>query len=177
MKFCHRCKQNKELTEFAKDRSKPNGLNHKCKECDRKNKADKNKQRQIIKNMKYPSGITNTDLYTIGNRFYLNNNPYIGYYHIIDNKFFTERLPGKYSKELVQYPQDIKNNKSLDINKKYFIKKINEGFVKLIGINEYQNYINNPLYKTIEIDESNIDELNKAKQTIPEIKMYYDQIS
>lgn len=169
MKFCHRCKQNKELTEFAKDRSKPSGLNHKCKECDKTNQRNKTKQKQALKAMKYPSGVTNTDLYTIGNRFYLNNKPYIGYYHIIKGEFFTERMPGKYSKTLVQYP-NVKEIINLD--KKYFVKKVNEGYARLVGANEYQNYINNPLYKTAEFTENNIEEINKAKEIIPEINQY-----
>lgn len=172
MKICPKCKSKKELSEFAKDKSKLSGYNYKCKKCDREDKVNKNKTRQKIKSMKYPLGITNTDLYTIGNRFYLDNKPYTGYYHIINGEFFTEKLPGKYSKKLIQYQKEFIYKDGFDPNKKYFVKKINEGYARSVGVNEYQNYINNPLYKTVEINSNNIDEINNAIKLIPEIQSY-----
>lgn len=35
MKRCSRCKTLKDESEFCKDRSRPNGLNHRCKPCNR----------------------------------------------------------------------------------------------------------------------------------------------
>ena len=40
MKACSRCKQSKPLTEFWKDRSKPDGRQHVCKECERSRKRN-----------------------------------------------------------------------------------------------------------------------------------------
>jgi hypothetical protein len=37
MKKCTTCKETKELLEFGKDKSRSDGLNAKCKECDRSN--------------------------------------------------------------------------------------------------------------------------------------------
>lgn len=171
-KHCYKCKTYKYITEFNKDASKKSGYHHKCKQCDIEKEHFRKNQKKQLKNMKYPSGTTISYLYTNGNRLYLDNKSYTGWYHIIGGQFFTEKLPGKYSKPLKQYPSELKNQKPLDPNKKYFVKKINEGFVRSIGINEFEQYKNNPLYKSIEIDITNNDDINKAKELIPEISKY-----
>ena len=46
MKICPKCKQEKELSEFSKNKTKSDGLNFLCKEC-----ANKNNQRNYYKNI------------------------------------------------------------------------------------------------------------------------------
>ena len=174
MKYCHKCKQNKELEEFAKDGSKKCKYNNKCKQCDIEREHFRKHQKKEFKLMQYPSGTTIPFQYTLGNRLYLNNKSYTGWFHIIGGEFWTEKLPGKFSKKLIQYQKEFppEPTKSLKVNKGYFVKKINEGFARSVGVNEFEKYKNNPLYKTIEIDKNNPEEIEKAKQLIPETSYF-----
>ena len=43
---------------------------------------------------------------------------------------------------------------------------------RFMSKNEFEKYKNNPLYKTIEIDKNNPEEIEKAKQLIPETSYF-----
>lgn len=170
-KKCIECKSTKNISEFHKDKTRKDGYCNKCKICDKINIYSRSKKIRNIK-MKYPRGVVKTDLYTVGGRFHLNNKPYIGWFHMIDKEFFSGKEPNDgYSKKLTQFQQDFLKPviEEYKPNIKYFIKKVNEGYVKITDENNYNNYLNNPLYKTIKLDSNNIDEVNKAKQIIPEL--------
>lgn len=172
-KTCIKCKETLTAFNFYKDTTRKDFLNQKCKSCDSLDAKNKRKDKQKLKKMKYPAGTILTDQYTTGSRLFLNNKSYIGWFHIIKKEFFTGRQPGPYSKKLIQYQKDFPTNKKekpLDLNMGYYIKKINEGFARSVGINEFEQYKNNSLYKTIEVNKNDPESIYQAKQIIPELK-------
>lgn len=170
MKKCIICENYLDLNKFYKDSTRTDKHDNKCKECDKNIKIKKRALKKELKKMKYPLGTTLLEQYTNGGRFYLNNKPYIGWFHRIDKKFYTGKQPGSNSKLLETEIKKEEIIKPLELNKNYYIKRVNEGFAKKVGINEFEQYKNNPLYKTVEVNLDDIESINKAKEIIPEIK-------
>lgn len=173
-KTCFICKELLPISKFWKDKSRKDGYDNKCMICDRKQIKYKITKINELKKMKYPLGTVLTEQYTNGKRFHLNNKPYIGWFYTINGEFFTGKQPGPFSKKLIQFQKEFPNkNKIIQPNKVYYIKKINEGFAKSVSSDEFKNYINNPLYKTVSLDKNNIEEINEAKKIIPELNLYF----
>lgn len=173
-KKCVGCKEFKSIEHFFKDKTRKDGYNNKCKICSDNNIYNRSKKIKKIK-MKYPRGVIKDNLYTAGGRFHLNNKPYIGWYHSIDGQFFSGASSSDgYSKKLIQFQTEFPKEKikieSYKPNIKYFTKRINEGFAKSIGLNDFNNYSTNVLYKTVKVDLNDIESVNKAKELIPELK-------
>jgi len=176
-KRCIRCKKDLDVSYFYKDKTRKDGYDNKCKKCDYKHNRIKYNENRELKKMKYPLGTVLTEQYTNGGRFHLNNKPYVGWFHLINGEFFTGKQPGSFSKKLIQFQKEFPNQqkeaKPLKINKGYYIKKVNEGFARSVGVNEYEKYKNNPLYKTVEVNKDDVDDIFRAKQLIPEINYYF----
>lgn len=175
-KKCIRCKRDLDISNFWKDKTRKDGHDNKCIECDCKQYRIKHNKSKELKKMKYPLGTVLIEQYTNGGRFHLNNKPYIGWFHLINGEFFTGKQPGPYTKKIIQFQKEFPNSKKtkpLKINKGYYVKKVNEGFARSVGVNEYEKYKNNPLYKTVEVNKDDQDEVFKAKQIIPEIKYFF----
>jgi hypothetical protein len=122
----------------------------------------------------YPAGIITENLYTSGGKFVLNKNPYIGYYHQIADKYYTESTQTDNSKELTLLSdfikQQVPEKSSYDSTKFYFIRKINDKIIRNVGVNEYNKVKNNPSYTAIEVDSTDPVSVFEATNKFPEIK-------
>jgi hypothetical protein len=112
----------------------------------------------------YPLGTIKENLYTVGNKFILNDKPYIGYYHQITNKYYTETTHTDNSKEIFLIADYVKqqalNKVSFDSTKSFFVKKVNESTLKKVDVNEYNKVKNDPLYNTFETTNNPIIPIN-----------------
>lgn len=106
MKICNECKQNKELSEFNRDKSRKDGYSYKCKQCLKKihhNLYENNKEKYLDKSKKY----------------YENNKEK----HILRNKNYVQCNKDKNIKYQQKYFRNnqtkIREYKKLYVNYKY----------------------------------------------------------
>jgi hypothetical protein len=63
MKICFKCKQNKSLKNFSKDKTRKGGIQYKCKECQKKHDTKRNSLHEFkLKNNKYSKERRKVDL-------------------------------------------------------------------------------------------------------------------
>ena len=123
----------------------------------------------------YPYGVITENLYTVGNKFILDEKPYIGRYHQIENKYYTGSTHDSNSKELILLYNYIKNKVVSNIpynpNKQYFIKKNNDTTIKKTSASEYNKVKNDPLYVTVEVDITNPNSISNANKLLPDLNL------
>lgn len=110
MKKCYQCKETKSLIDFSKDRSRPDGLSYKCKNCDYKQKLilkhkdlDKYKEKIKVHQKNYRSKSTTKQKYR---EYYLINKE-----KMITKCYFSKlkKLFGITEKQYLQMLQEQEN--------------------------------------------------------------------
>lgn len=124
-KICSKCKIEKDTSEFSKNKSKTDGFQHSCKEC---NKIYKQKYRS-----------ENKDKIKIMNKeYYQENKDHIQKQHKEYYENSEEKRKQYYNLNKERISKRCKNN--YDINKEYILKQKQEYYKQNIErINEYLN--------------------------------------
>jgi len=132
---------------------------------------------QVKKNskMQIPKSKIVENLYTTGTKFLFSVGgrkiPYIGYYHQINNKFYTGATNTNDSKIL--YPitlRDIVSALPFNVNILCFVKKINENNIKKVGENEFAKYSSDPQYVSVKVDITDPQSITSAITQLPQVK-------
>jgi hypothetical protein len=125
--------------------------------------------------MQVPKSKIVENLYTNGTKFLININgrkiPYIGYYHQINNKFYTGATNTNDSKSLFLITfKDVISALPFNVNILCFVKKINENNIKKVGENEFEKYSSDSQYVSVKIDITDPVSIADAVSKLPQVK-------
>jgi hypothetical protein len=125
--------------------------------------------------MQVPKSKIVENLYTNGTKFLININgrkiPYIGYYHQINNKFYTGATNTNDSKTLFPITfKDVISALPFNVNILCFVKKINEDNIKKIGENEFEKYSSDTQYVSVKVDITDPISIADAFSKLPQVK-------
>lgn len=125
--------------------------------------------------MQIPKSKIVENLYTSGTKFLLNIGgkkiPYIGYYHQINNKFYTGATNTNDSKQLLPITfKDVISAIPFNISIICFIKKVNENNIKKVGENEFEKYSSDPQYVSVKVDITNPQSIKDAVIKLPQVQ-------
>ena len=125
--------------------------------------------------MQVPKSKIVENLYTNGTKFLLSVGgrkiPYIGYYHQINNKFYTGSTNTNDSKLLSPITfRDVLSAIPFNVNILCFVKKINEDNIKKVGENEFEKYSSDTQYVSVKIDVTDPQSVADAVSKLPQVK-------
>jgi hypothetical protein len=125
--------------------------------------------------MQVPKSKIVENLYTNGTKFLININnrkiPYIGYYHQINNKFYTGATNTNDSKTLFPITfKDVISALPFNVNILCFVKRINEDNIKKIGENEFEKYSSDTQYVSVKVDITDPISIADAVSKLPQVK-------
>jgi len=127
--------------------------------------------------MQIPKSKIVENLYTTGTKFLISIGgkkvPYIGFYHQINNKFYTGATNTDDSQVLFPITvKDIIAALPFNVNILCFVKKINENNIKKVGENEFEKYSSDPQYVSVKVDVTNPQSIKDAIVRLPQIKNF-----
>ena len=125
--------------------------------------------------MQVPKSKIVENLYTNGTKFLLSIGskkiPYIGFYHQINNKFYTGATNTNDSKLLSPITfRDVLSAIPFNVNILCFVKKINENNIKKVGENEFEKYSSDTQYVSVKIDIKDPVSIADAVSKLPQVK-------
>jgi hypothetical protein len=125
--------------------------------------------------MQVPKSKIVENLYTNGTKFLLSIGskkiPYIGFYHQINNKFYTGATNTNDSKLLSPITfRDVLSAIPFNVNILCFVKKINENNIKKVGENEFEKYSSDTQYVSVKIDITDPVSIADAVSKLPQVK-------
>ena len=125
--------------------------------------------------MQIPKSKIVENLYTNGTKFLISVGgrkiPYIGYYHQINNKFYTGATNTNDSKTLFPITfKDIVSAIPFNINILCFVKKINEDNIKKVGENEFEKYSSDTQYVSVKVDITDPQSIKNAVTSLPQVQ-------
>jgi hypothetical protein len=125
--------------------------------------------------MQVPKSKIVENLYTNGTKFLLSIGgrkiPYIGFYHQINNKFYTGATNTNDSKLLSPITfRDVLSAIPFNVNILCFVKKINENNIKKIGENEFEKYSSDTQYVSVKVDITDPQSVADAVSKLPQVK-------
>jgi hypothetical protein len=125
--------------------------------------------------MQVPKSKIVENLYTTGTKFLINISgrkiPYIGYYHQINNKFYTGATNTNDSKTLFPITfKDVASALPFNVNILCFVKKVNENNIKKVGENEFEKYSSDTQYVSVKVDITDPQSIKNAVTSLPQVQ-------
>ena len=127
--------------------------------------------------MQIPKSKIVENLYTTGTKFLISIGgrrvSYIGFYHQINNKFYTGATNTDDSQVLFPITvKDVIAALPFNVSTLCFVKKINENSIKKVGENEFEKYSSDPQYVSVKVDITNPQSIKDAIVRLPQIKNF-----